>query len=235
LINLIQTDIGRPVGHVVSNLVGYDNLVEDVRTVLDRLVPKDIEVQTKLGSWYVMRIRPYRTLENVIEGAVITFADITEHKRMQAALHEAALREAQARLAESVVATVREPLLVLDNESRVILANRSFYSTFHVEPDKTVGYRLHDLGDCQWNIPALRRLLEEILPQNSSFNDFEVTHDFQGIGRRTMLLNARCVFSGTEKAQLILLAIEDITGREQEAQAGKEEEETLTNLQGGVV
>ncbi len=81
LINLIQADVGRPVGHIVSNLIGYNRLVDDVQTVLDSLAPHDSEVQTISGSWYLMRIRPYRTLENVIEGAVITFVDITERKR----------------------------------------------------------------------------------------------------------------------------------------------------------
>jgi len=81
LINLIQSDIGRPVGHIVSNLVGHDNLVEDVRAVLRDLAPRAAEVQTRAGTWFQMRIRPYRTLENVIEGAVITFIDITDLRR----------------------------------------------------------------------------------------------------------------------------------------------------------
>jgi two-component system CheB/CheR fusion protein len=78
LINLIQSDIGRPVGHIVSNLVGDDNLVKDVQAVLRDLVPRIANVQTRAGTWFQMRIRPYRTLENVIEGAVITFIDITD-------------------------------------------------------------------------------------------------------------------------------------------------------------
>jgi len=88
LINLIDTDIGRPVGHIVSNLRGYDRLVEDVQAVLDSLVPHEAEVQTKSGGWYLMRMGPYRTLDNVIEGAVITFVDITERKRAELALRD---------------------------------------------------------------------------------------------------------------------------------------------------
>lgn len=86
LINLIQADIGRPIEHIVSNLVGYNRLVEDVKTVLDSLVPQEKEVQNKTGAWYLMRLRPYRTLENVIEGAVITFTDITDRRRIEEAL-----------------------------------------------------------------------------------------------------------------------------------------------------
>jgi two-component system CheB/CheR fusion protein len=93
VINLIQTDVGRPVGHIVPNLVGYNRLEEDVRAVLDTLAPLETEVQNKAGAWYLMRVRPYRTLENVIEGAVITFVEITERKQM-----ETALRESEARL-----------------------------------------------------------------------------------------------------------------------------------------
>jgi two-component system CheB/CheR fusion protein len=88
IINLILSDVGRPVGHIVSNLIGYDRMVPDAQSVLNTLVPKDVEVQTAEHSWYTMRIRPYRTLENVIEGAVITFFDITEMKRIEESLRE---------------------------------------------------------------------------------------------------------------------------------------------------
>ena len=80
IINLIPTDVGRPVGHIVSNLVGYDRLTADVNAVLDSLIPKEIEVRTQAGAWYLMRLQPYRTQDNVIEGAVITFVDVTEQE-----------------------------------------------------------------------------------------------------------------------------------------------------------
>jgi two-component system CheB/CheR fusion protein len=88
IINLIQGDVGRPVGHLVSNLVGYDTLVADVQGVMDTLIPKEVEVQTLDGRWYTLRIQLYRTLDNVIEGAVITFVDISEMKRIQAVMKE---------------------------------------------------------------------------------------------------------------------------------------------------
>nr|WP_320010128.1 chemotaxis protein CheB [uncultured Desulfobulbus sp.] len=203
IINLIQGDIGRPVGHIVSNLVGYDTLLSDTQAVLDTLVPKEMEVRTQAGMWYAMRIQPYRTLENVIEGAVITFTDITESKQMRMALSAA-----HARLAEAVVATVREPLMVLDAGLGVVSANRAFYTTFNVSPEDTLGKFLYDLGNGQWKIPALRTLLEDILSRNIEFHDFEVTHEFESIGRRSLRLNARRLFEESGESELILLAIE---------------------------
>jgi two-component system CheB/CheR fusion protein len=207
VINLISTDVGRPVGHIVSNLVGYDRLVEDAQAVLDMLTPQEAEVRTKGGEWLLMRILLYRTLQNVIEGVVITFVNITERKKA-----EAALREAQD-LSESIVATVREPILVLDRKIRVAMANRAFYAAFEVSREETEGRLVYDLGNRQWDIPDLRRLLEEIIPQHSSFEDFEMTHSFPKIGQRTMLLNARRVFREESEDELILLAIVDITDR----------------------
>jgi len=97
LINLIAGDVGRPVGHIVSNLVGYDDLVADVQEVLDTLAPKEAQVQTAGGRWFTMRIRPYRTLDNVIEGAVVTFVDVTETKLAQDALAKANERALRGR------------------------------------------------------------------------------------------------------------------------------------------
>jgi two-component system CheB/CheR fusion protein len=207
VIHLIQTDVGRPVNHIASNLVGYDELAQDAHRVLDTLVPQEKEVQTKEGDWYLMRILPYRTLQNVIEGVVLTFVDITNLK--QAERNIKAARD----YAVSIVETVREPLVILDADLRVISANGSFYQAFQVEPEEVEGQLLYDLGNRQWDIPELREFLEEILLQKAVFNDYEVEHDFPDIGRRTMLLNAREVRRAEGEERLILLAIDDVTER----------------------
>ena len=125
--------------------------------------------------------------------------------------------------ADAIIETVREPLLVLDSDLRVKLANRSFYQTFRVSPQETKDRLIYELGGRQWDIPKLRRLLEEILPQDGQVEDFEVEHDFPEIGCKIMLLNARRLRHPETDTELILLAIEDITER-------KREEEEMTAL-----
>jgi PAS domain S-box-containing protein len=143
----------------------------------------------------------------------------TEHQWVEKIVQEA--RE----YAESIVATVREPLLVLDAGLRVVSASRSFYQIFEVTPRETEGKRIFELGNCQWDIPQLRKLLEDILPESSTFDGFEVEHDFPTIGRKTMLLNARRIYKEANRAQFILLAIEDISERKRKV----EEQQLITD------
>lgn len=132
--------------------------------------------------------------------------------------------------AEDILDTVREPLLVLSSDLRVQRANRSFYQSFHVTPEDTVGRLVYELGNHQWDIPELRQLLEEILPQNGVFNDFEVIHQFESIGRKVMLLNARRVYRESNHTETILLAIEDITERRRLEDERAELETRFTSL-----
>jgi two-component system CheB/CheR fusion protein len=137
--------------------------------------------------------------------------------------------------AEAIVETVREPLVVLDEDLRVVSANRSFYEIFQVEPGETEGRFIYELGNRQWDIPELRELLEKIIPEDTEFHDFEVDHDFPTIGRRIMLLNARRVTSREARTNFTLLAIEDITERKRAElelrQAHEELKEAYRNLE----
>jgi PAS domain S-box-containing protein len=117
--------------------------------------------------------------------------------------------------AESVINTVREPLIALDQDLMVVSVNRSFYEFFKVKPEETIGQLIYDLGNKQWDIPRLRELLETILPEKTSFDDYEVEHDFATIGRRIMLLNARQIVRAMGKERIILMAIEDVTEHRQ--------------------
>ncbi len=138
---------------------------------------------------------------------IVIIRDITERK-----LTEEAVQEAR-KYAESIIETVRESLVVLDADLKIISANHSFYQTFKVTLENTIGQSLYDLGNRQWNIPKLRVLLEEILSKNTEVRDFEVEHGFLTIGHRTMLLNTRRIIRDGGRPHLILLAIEDITKR----------------------
>ncbi len=124
------------------------------------------------------------------------------------------MKKAFLEIFNSILGSIREPLVVLDPDLKVIKANPSFYLTFNVNPEQTEGTLIYDLGNRQWDIPKLRELLEEILPQNTKFNDFEVEHGFETIGRKIMHLNARRIYNEGNQTQLILLAIEDVTERE---------------------
>ena len=115
--------------------------------------------------------------------------------------------------AENIVETVREPLVVLNSELKILTANQSFYQSFKVTPEDTIGNFIYELGNRQWDIPSLRVLFEEILPHNTVINGYEVEHDFIGIGRKTILLNARQIFRENIGSNIILLAMEDITER----------------------
>lgn len=123
--------------------------------------------------------------------------------------------DAISELAENIINTVREPLIVLNNQLRVVKASRSFYHFFMVTPEETIGKIIYDLGNNQWDIPELRDLLEKILPEQTRFENYEVKHDFSSIGERVMLLNAREIRGGLAQDKIILLAIEDVTEQKQ--------------------
>ncbi|MBI1785634.1 PAS domain S-box protein [Candidatus Sumerlaeota bacterium] len=152
---------------------------------------------------------------------LLAIEDITQRKEIEVGLEktrkelEVIKKSADESLeyAESIVETVREPLVILGQDLRVKTASRAFYQAFKVIPADTENQLLYNLGNGQWDIPRLRTLLEEILPQNNQFNDFEVKHTFEGIGPRIMLLNARRIHLHDNQSELILLAIEDITER----------------------
>ena len=169
-------------------------------------------METTDNYWYLMRILPYRTVDNIIDGVVVTFLDIHAQKMAFERIRQLDQRVKESRdFAENIVDTVREPLIVLDQDLRVVSANSSFYNTFRVSSEETKGQFIYYLGSGQWDIPRLRELLEDILPENRSFENFEITHEFPGIGLKKMILNARRMVQGTEGRELILLAFRDVT------------------------
>ena len=150
------------------------------------------------------------TVSNDGQECRLMMEDITKRRRAEA--------ESQRALeyAENIVETVREPLVVLNSNLEILTANHSFYDTFKVTPEETIGNFIYDLGNRQWDIPKLRVLFEEILPHDTVFNGYEVEHDFLNIGRKIILLNARQIFRENIGSHIILLAMEDITERKRD-------------------
>jgi two-component system CheB/CheR fusion protein len=212
LMSVRADDVGRPIGHLAHKFRDAD-LTSDAERVLETLTPHEREVRTDEGRTFVQRILPYRAHDGLIDGIVMTFSDVTRLKEIQWEL------EGRTEFAEKIVDTVRDPLVVLGEDLMVKRVNNSFARAFEVTAEQTVGCKIYDLGNGQWNIPALRRLLEDVLPDNNEFEDFEVEHDFPDLGRRVMLLNARRL----DHARRILLTIEDITERK----AAQEQRELL--------
>jgi two-component system CheB/CheR fusion protein len=207
---LAPSDTGRPLADIRS-LIPDEDLIPDAQAVLDSLIPRERPVRTQNNEWFLVRIMPYRTQDNVIDGVVMTFSDITALKAV-----EAEVRIARD-YAESIVDTVREPLVVLNGKFEVISASRAFYTIFMVTPEETQGNVLYKLGNNQWDIPRLHELLENVLPKNRSFENFIVEHKFPGIGEKKMLLNAREIIGHEGAPHLILLAMEVIPISDKEA------------------
>ena len=211
LLNLLEADVGRPIQHISHNLE-YENLVKKAEEVLKNLSEVDEEVRGKDGSWYRLRIMIHRPEPHVIEGVVLTFMNIDAQKKAQEDLQEMSARAVSSakRFAENIVDTVRESLLVLDRQMRVVTANRGFYETFRSNRNVTEGRSLFELGNRQWDIPQLRKLLEDTVQKDKTFQDYVVEVRFPEIGLKRMLLSGRMLREGEKKEDRILLAIDDM-------------------------
>ena len=206
--NLIASDVGRSIGDIRSK-AGYDDLHVDARAVLDTLQARGAELRAEDGKWFSMRILPYRTKENTIDGVVATFVDITDRKLAEKKMLEAKL------FAENIVDTMSESLLTLDSELNVLSANASFYRSFDTTREATENRRLRELDDGRWNIPLLEERLAEIVRKKTSAEDFEIEWDFPSIGPKRLLFKARPLAQSGHSPGLILLVIRDITRQDQ--------------------
>ena len=200
IFRLLPSDVGRPITDIKH---GFDvpDLSKLIEHTVASLATTEREVQDTNGRWRSLEIRPYRTADNRIEGAILTLPDIDRLKHTEQYLKQ-------------IIDNIPNPLLVLDSELKIVMANHNFCTTFHVSQADTAGQLLYRLGNEQWNIPRLRELLEEILPDRSFVRDFPVTHSFPDIGLRSMLVHGQRIVdtSGGGRPQ-ILLSIEDVTER----------------------
>jgi two-component system, chemotaxis family, CheB/CheR fusion protein len=206
LFDVIDADIGRPIANLAQKFADGD-LVGKARQAIDQLAMTQEDVRGNNGRFYSLRVQPYRTRDNRIVGAVASFVDVTELQQSQS-------RAAEARdYAEAIVRTVETPMLVLGGDLRVQSANPAFYQYFQVDEEQTGGQHVYELGNGQWDIPELRRLLEQLLPTAGWIADFDVDHDFPQIGRRWMLVNAQRIVGYGDRPDLILLGFRDTTER----------------------
>jgi two-component system CheB/CheR fusion protein len=211
IMNLIPTDIGRPLGDITPRLKGDVDLVGAATTVLETLATVEAQVEDDGERFYQMRVQPYRTVENVIEGVVLTFADVTEQQQLQAQLDELSRVAAEAgQFAQSVLDTVREPQLVLDGELTVVTANEAFLATFELAPAEILGRHLREVYDGAWLRPDLLELLLKVLPKKKKLDDYVLSLTGGALGPCKVTLNALELLQTREKRRLMLLTVTDI-------------------------
>ncbi|MHB8660863.1 MAG: chemotaxis protein CheB [Minisyncoccota bacterium] len=201
---IIPSDIGRSIADIKLP-IRFPDLRGLLIAVIDNVQPQHQEVEDEEGRWHTLWVRPYKTWDNKIDGAVITLIDVNEIKQGQKKL------EHSLSYAQGILGTMREPLLVLDENLRVKTANTAFYALFPSTAKDTEGTRVYELGNGQWDTPQLREALEKILPLQSAIQDLEITFNYPGIGKKVMCLNVQRLLQSEGEEDLILLAMEDVT------------------------
>src|SRR5256886_84601 len=198
VLSLIPADLGRPIGDIRLN-PDLSDLEQVCKHVIDTATVAEREVRDRDGRWYSLRVRPYETADNQIDGTVITLTDVNA---LKSRVDQATTARVEA---ETSVDSVAVPLMILDAELRVAWASRSFYETFQVTPEETTAHLIYELGNGQWEIPALRTALAEVFEKNIGFHEFEAEHDRGRVRAKTMLLNARPMPYENKARRMILL------------------------------
>lgn len=201
VLNLIPSDIGRPIGHIKPNIDCAD-LEDLILDVIENVHPREREVRDRQGRFLSLHVRPYKNLENRIDGAVLALFDIDTMRR-----HSSEARLAHD-FATAVVATVHEPVVILDADLRVTMVNEAFERRFGVSAAEAAGRRLYEVGDGRWSAPGVRRLLEELLPAQQRVENFVVEHTDGDATARELLVNARRLEADDGRDAVLLIAVD---------------------------
>ncbi len=202
IVSLRPTDVGRPLSELTTKLKDVD-LGRDCKAVLDTLVPKKQRVETMDGTWYLMRILPYRTTTKAIDGLVLTFVNIQELKEAETT---AELRT----YFESIFNTVRQPLVVLDKDFAVLSANQYFYDIFQLRISEVVGHSLYEISNGAWDQPKLKDAINAALTENATLDDLEIEQDFANAGKKKFALSVRRLGDTLPLPGHVLLTMQEI-------------------------
>jgi two-component system CheB/CheR fusion protein len=194
LFHFIESDIGRPLKHITSQ-IEYTEFITRTKEVLITLIPEERDVKKKNGTWYSMRIYPYRTTDNKIAGVVISFIDI--NKKLQ--------------FARAIVDTIKRPVLFLNKDLRIVLANQVFYNFFQTTPETIENMLFFEMGDGQWKAGELKDLFNTLLSKKKPIKDYKFKNKFSTTGEKELLLNAKILETSKGSKEGILLTLEDTT------------------------
>jgi two-component system CheB/CheR fusion protein len=223
LFTLVSKDIGRALGDITSK-VKDPTLLTDAQRVLETLVPLKCDVESEDGRWFVRRVLPYYTQDGKMNGVVVTFSEVSHLKTLQRQT------SAACEFSENIVATLREPLLVLDETFTIISASRSFHRVFATGEGDVIGQSLFAIQNRQWAAPNLRAVLEDVLAKKTAVESFDLTVEVGDLGPRHMVLNACQFDDGPDGRELILLAMEDVTDQTRSQQVILDREARLSAI-----
>jgi two-component system CheB/CheR fusion protein len=202
MLNLIATDVGRPIGHIKPN-IDCPELEKLIHEVIDTIAAVERPVQDRQGNWFSLRIRPYKSVDNRIDGAVLALFDIDAIRRQELELR------ALQHYAEAIVQAIRHPLVVLEADLRVRTANPAFLASFRLDAREVTGRKLGELDGAGWNTPAIRAALETAAGGTRRVERVEFEHDFPRVGRRRIVAHVRGIEGPAGRPPLVLVALDE--------------------------